>query len=124
MNRSLLLALPVLLIVGCAVSGPIVSGSNKSGFDGAVYAGQTTVVNETPISGKTYRVFNQGSTGFVSADGNLEDAKNRAKSFCHERDLRYRLLSETISTPPHVLGNFPRAEIVFECVEKPKQEHQ
>lgn len=24
-----------------------------------------------------------------------------------------------VSKPPHILGNFPRAELVFECIEKP-----
>ncbi|WP_162573595.1 SHOCT domain-containing protein [Variovorax sp. PBL-H6] len=27
-------------------------------------------------------------------------------------------MQETTSTPPHILGNFPRAELVFECVAK------
>jgi hypothetical protein len=28
-------------------------------------------------------------------------------------------LRETTSKPPHILGNFPRIEIIFGCVEKP-----
>jgi hypothetical protein len=28
-------------------------------------------------------------------------------------------LSETTANPPYILGNFPRVEIVFDCVEKP-----
>lgn len=27
-------------------------------------------------------------------------------------------LQETTSRPPHILGNFPRAELVFECAAK------
>lgn len=30
-----------------------------------------------------------------------------------------RPLRETTSKPPHILGNFPRVEIVFSCIEKP-----
>lgn len=110
-----LLALAALVLAGCAVTGQILPGTSKSGFEGAVYSGQTTVINESPVTDKTYRIFNQGSSGFVSADANLQDAKTRAREFCSDKDLRYRPLIETVSTPPHVLGNFPRAEVVFEC---------
>ena len=26
-------------------------------------------------------------------------------------------VSETASTPPHILGNFPRIELIFQCVD-------
>lgn len=28
-------------------------------------------------------------------------------------------ITETTSTPPFILGNFPRIEIVFDCIDKP-----
>jgi hypothetical protein len=28
-------------------------------------------------------------------------------------------LTETTATPPYILGNFPRIEIVFDCIDKP-----
>jgi hypothetical protein len=28
-------------------------------------------------------------------------------------------ISETTATPPYILGNFPRIEIVFDCIDKP-----
>ena len=31
-----------------------------------------------------------------------------------------RVVSEQLSNPPYILGNFPRIEIVFACVDKPK----
>lgn len=104
------------LMAGCAVSGQVQKTSDgKSGFDGAVYSGQKTAINK-PTTDTQYRVFNQGATSFVSVQANLEEAEARAKRFCEQKDARYRIISETISTPPHVLGNFPRAEIEFECV--------
>lgn len=27
-----------------------------------------------------------------------------------------RPLRETVSKPPHIIGNFPRAELIFECI--------
>lgn len=105
-----------VLMTGCAVSGSIQKTSDgKSGFDGAVYSGQKTAIN-TPTSKTQYRVFNQGANSFVSVQANLEEAEARAERYCQQKQLKYRIISETISMPPHILGNFPRAEIEFECV--------
>lgn len=121
MNRTTLLAISavaVLGLAGCGTSGGIIpAASSKSEFDGAVYKGQTTVVNEKSITGVEYRIFNQGATGYTSNAANREDAEVRATAFCKGRDKEYRLLHETVSTPPYLLGNFPRVELVFECVE-------
>lgn len=106
----------VALLSGCSVYGPIVTGSEKSGFDGAVYAGQTTNIN-TPRTADTFRVFSQSSTGFIPVAAALNDVETRAIKFCNQRDKKYRVISETVSTPPHVLGNWPRAEILFECID-------
>lgn len=105
------------LLGGCAVYGPVSPASEKSGFDGAVYAGKTTEIN-TPKTTQAYRVFSQSSTGYIPVSAALNDAETRATRFCDQRDAKYRVLSETVSTPPHILGNWPRAEVVFECVEK------
>jgi hypothetical protein len=107
-----------LMLAGCSVSGPIIPASgSKSGFDGAVYSGQTTEINK-PTTAEQFRVFNQGASSFVPVEANLNDAEERATRFCTQKNKVYRVVSETVSTPPHVLGNFPRAEIVFECVAK------
>lgn len=29
-------------------------------------------------------------------------------------------ISEQATTPPYILGNFPKVELVFNCIEKPK----
>ena len=116
MKTILLSVLTATLMAGCSVYGPISPGSSKSGFDGAVYAGQTTQIN-TPLTANTYRVFSQSSTGFIPVAAALNDAETRAIKFCNQRDKKYRVISETVSTPPHVLGNWPRAEILFECID-------
>jgi hypothetical protein len=35
------------------------------------------------------------------------------------RATHLSLLSETTAVPPYILGNYPRVEIVFDCVEHP-----
>ncbi len=106
-----------LFLAGCAATGAIKPvASSKSDFDGAVYQGETTVINTKSLSGEEYRVFNQGATGFVSLQANREDAEERATKFCTQKGKSMRPLRETVSKPPHVMGNFPRAELIFECM--------
>ena len=65
-----------------------------------------------------YRFFEQGATGFVPISGCREDAIFRAKEFCEAQGRGMLLLGEKSLSPPYILGNSPRVEIVFACVDK------
>jgi hypothetical protein len=52
-------------------------------------------------------------------DSVRDDAEERAKEFCDRKGKVMESLTETTATPPYILGNFPRIEIVFDCVAKP-----
>jgi len=107
-----------LLLVGCAVTSTIENDTGKSSFDGAVYSGKTSEINPD-IPGMTrHRIFHQGATGFVSIESIREEALERATSFCALEAGRVYLIEETTSTPPFILGNWPRIEIVFGCKNK------
>lgn len=58
-------------------------------------------------------------TGFVSVQSVREGAEEIASGFCGRKGKTFRGISETASKPPHILGNFPRVELTFECVDKP-----
>lgn len=108
-----------LLLAGCSVTSPIQSAStSKSAFEGAVYKGQTVTVNAGTPGNSAFRVFQQGATGFVSLQSVREDAEQRATAFCDRKGKAMESLTETTSTPPFILGNFPRIEIVFDCIDK------
>jgi hypothetical protein len=109
-----------LTLVGCAVTSPIQLASiSKSAFEGAVYKGQTVNVNPGTPGNPTYRVFIQGATGFVSMQSVRDDAEQRATAFCDRKGKAMEAVTETTATPPYVLGNFPRIEIVFGCIDRP-----
>ena len=38
--------------------------------------------------------------------------------FCERKNKTMHGLTETAAKPPYILGNFPRIELVFECIEK------
>jgi hypothetical protein len=105
-------------LAGCAVTAPIQpAASSKSGFDGAVYKGTTVKVHDATPGREAYRVFQQGATGFVSIQSVRDDAEQRANDFCKRKTGgEMESLQETTANPPFILGNFPRIEIVFDCV--------
>jgi hypothetical protein len=120
MNRRVAL-LPFLLAgFACATSSTIQPADrSKSGFEGAVYPGELHVVAEDKTGAQRYRVFEQGATGFVSVQSVRDDVEQRASSFCEKDGAVAKTLTEQTSKPPHILGNFPRVEVVFVCVPKP-----
>ena len=107
----------LILAAGCSSMTQIQPvQSSKSGFDGAVYEGETQVLAENP-GVEEFRVFHQAATGYVSVESVRQSAKRRATDFCANTGKQMMEFSETYSTPPHILGNFPRIELIFGCIE-------
>jgi hypothetical protein len=108
-------------IWSCAGSSPIQpAATTKSAFEGAVYKGATVSVHPETPGNPTYRVFVQGGSGFVSMQSVRDEAEQRATEFCNRQGKTIQSITETTATPPHILGNFPRIEIVFDCIAKPE----
>jgi hypothetical protein len=107
-------------IVACAGISPIQpAATSKSGFAGSAFGGSTVTVSGGTPSAVQYRVFEQGATGFVSIDSVRQDVEARAKEFCDSKGKSSEVIQQTSANPPYILGNFPRVEIVFDCVDKP-----
>ena len=120
------LATPLLVLVtlaGCAVTGSIVPAeTSKSAFDDSVYSGETTDFSQKSITGETFRLYKQGAHGGTSPLAIRGEIERSASDFCNTSGKELRLLRQTASTPPYLFGNFPKVELVFECVEsKPVQ---
>lgn len=116
---ALLLA-AVVGMAGCALTPPILKASeSKSFFEDAVYSGETTIISKDLTSEEQYRAFVQGASSFVPVSLCKEEAEQKAGHFCEGMNKKVKVVQETVSMPPHILGNFPRAEIVFVCIEKP-----
>ncbi|MGB5964147.1 MAG: SHOCT domain-containing protein [Sulfurimonadaceae bacterium] len=112
-----------LILGGCASKSEIVKVSeSKSHFEDAVYEGQDFYIAEEEVEGERYRVFHQASTGFSGTSGIRAEAEKRATKFCKELDKNKKMLTvaEHTAKPPYVLGNFPRIEIIFVCIDKKK----
>jgi Short C-terminal domain len=109
------------VLAGCGSTTPIqLAASSKSGFDGAVYSGETSTLDKPTPDEPSYRIFQQGATGFVSISAVRADVEEQAVRHCERAGKTMHSLVETAAKPPYILGNFPRVELVFECVPKPK----
>jgi hypothetical protein len=108
------------VLAGCAVTPPIAKVSqSQSQFDNAVFKGETIELAEGDMGLERYRVFSQGATGFVPLSAVRWDVEDQANRFCGQQDKKAKILQERRSVPPHILGNFPRSEIVFVCLDLP-----
>ncbi len=116
MNYIQFLMIAMILLGGCSTASTIERvNESKSEFDDAVFSGETAIINEK-ISNDAYRIFHQAATGFVSVQSIRLSAEKRANKFCEKKGKVMQTLRERTSTPPYILGNFPRIEIIFTCV--------
>ena len=114
--RTLLVAAIALSTFGCASTPPVQLAANgKSPFDSAVFSGEAAELAKTSPGSEAFRAFYQGGSGFVSVASVRETVEDMATKHCARQEKNVRLLQERTSTPPHILGNFPRVEWLFEC---------
>jgi len=114
-NTAILLS---ILFSGCSTMTPIQKASDsKSQFGGGVYTG--TQEKGIELKNKeVYRVFHRGSTGFTPLSAVRNSAEKRADNFCSTKNKARITVSERHSNPPHILGNWPRIELLFVCSDK------
>lgn len=121
MDKLKLIAPFIIVITGCSSISPIEKeNESESHFKDAVYEGKEFYTSEEDVEGDRYRIFHQASTGFSGTSGIRRSAENRAKNFCKKMDSANKMikLAEHTASPPYILGNFPRIEIIFVCANK------
>jgi hypothetical protein len=110
-----------LLLSSCArISQIEKADESESHFKNVVYKGKDFYQSDEEVFGEKYRIFHQASTGFSGTSGIRRSAVDRANKFCQDLDHDKKMitLSEHTADPPYILGNFPRIEIIFACVDK------
>jgi len=92
--RGILSAAAAVLVAGCAANSGI-----------------------APVGPDTFIVSRQAATGF-SGSGTLKaDAMNEANQYCTTKSKVIYVLTATEAAPPFVMGNFPKAEVQFMCLD-------
>jgi hypothetical protein len=120
MKKIITSAILIFLVVGCTKTSVIQpAATSKSMSDNAIiFTGETVKLDDVSPGGKEFRLFEQGATGFVPVSALQEHVVQRATAFCDGMGKAMKPLRESTSKPPHIFGNFPRAELVFECIDK------
>jgi|ERR1051326_2712087 hypothetical protein len=103
------------LLGACAVSSPIQKYSQSD----SPFGKNPALTNHNISASQLYRVYEQGATGYVPISAVRETAEKRAEDYCARQEKRVTVVGEQMSHPPYILGNFPRMEIIFACVDKP-----
>ena len=119
MKNIILLAAMSLCLNGCAENSAILrANDSKSFFVDAVFKGESTVLDKDTSSSEQFRVYQQAATGFISVETCREEVEQKALKHCENMGKSLKKLQERTSVPPHILGNFPRAELLFTCLAK------
>ncbi len=83
----------VLVLAGCAANSGVVK-----------------------IADDTYKIYRRAATGFASGTAIRETIELEANEFCIGQGKVSKVLKIGGSHPPYILGNFPKAEIQFQCI--------
>jgi 3-hydroxymyristoyl/3-hydroxydecanoyl-(acyl carrier protein) dehydratase len=83
----------VLILVGCAQNSGII-----------------------PMGGETYMVSRQAATGFTGMGTLKAEAMREAYTQCQKSQKIVKVLETIDANPPFILGNFPKTEVRFKCV--------
>lgn len=92
-NKKILITIFSSIIVGCAANSGIV-----------------------PMGNNTYMVSRQAATGFSGMGTLKADAMKEAYQECQKTNKSISVLEVIDAKPPYILGNFPKTEIRFKCI--------
>lgn len=110
------LLLPTMALA-CAMASPIKpAATSESPFWFFWWGEPEMLVSEIP-EGEQFRISHRGSTGFSTIGSLRKSAQGRAIEFCDRKGRTMTAISEQTSSHPHILGNFPRVEMIFVCTE-------
>ena len=112
----ILLILLSLFFAGCAYETPVQRYSESA----SKFRKPPQMMSHDYPDKDVYRIFQQGATGFVSLASIREDLELQAEKFCERQGKGMVVLGSNYSKPPYILGNFPRMELIFAAVAKPK----
>lgn len=82
----------------------------------AALAGCASHTGVVPNGQGGYLIAKQAATGFPGLGILKAEAMGEANQYCASQGREFLLTNFTETQPPYLLGNYPRAEIDFQCV--------
>ncbi|MCH7228285.1 hypothetical protein [Haloferula sp. A504] len=102
------------VLASCAPSSAIQRASeSKSHFDPP-----PTIMSHNYPERDVFRVYQRGGSGFVPINAVRNAAEERAEAFARRQGRYMVVLGDKIASPPYILGNFPRVEVIFALTDK------
>jgi hypothetical protein len=119
MNRPLRLLnlsglLGCLFLGACASSRPIQRVSESE----STFKTPPVVMSHNYPERDVYRVYQRAATGFVPINSVRYAAEERAETFARRQGRGMVVLGDKVASPPYILGNFPRVEVIFALTDK------
>ena len=92
---KLIVSTALLLLAGC--------GSNSG------------VVREGP---DTFKIYKRGASGFSGSEAVKSDVMLQASKYCANQNKSVHVVGVIMGSPPYIMGNFPKAEVRFKCLDE------
>lgn len=73
-----------------------------------------------PSGKNTYTISNQAATGFSGLQDIKSEAYEEASLFCKQKNQDFEVVNVESTQPPYILGNYPRVDLQFKCIETHK----
>lgn len=70
------------------------------------------------IGQDSYMIAKQQGTGFPGLGNMKAEIISEGFKYCSDNQLEFQIISTNETSPPYILGNYPRAEIQFMCLKK------
>ena len=68
-----------------------------------------------PSGDGTHSISNQAATGFSGLQDIQAEAYREANEYCYNLNEELKIVHESTTKPPYILGNFPRITLKFKC---------
>ena len=95
--RSGSLIVAAVLLTGCASAPPVQpAATSKSHFEGATYDGETVTLGRPTPGEESYRVFEEGATGFVTLQSVRSGAEAMAAAHCERKGKAMELREDVL----------------------------
>ena len=81
-------------------------------------AGCATDSGVVPMGQGAFLITKQAATGLPGLGNMKADALTEAGRYCADRSQELEVVRLSESSPPFILGNYPRVEVQFRCAPK------
>ncbi|NTV49025.1 MAG: SHOCT domain-containing protein [Geobacteraceae bacterium] len=119
-TKIALMIITSFCLYGCAKdSGVLVAKDSASIFEDANCPFFVEKKVEDSSGSKSYRIYEQGATGFVAPSALIGDMEQQSLTYCSNLGKSLKVLKVTRTPVISYPGCFPRAELEFICISNP-----